>query len=77
MPEVEAVMGERADRSPAVEAVVTGDARVAPVVCVHPVSGRTEDYVRLADALAWSGPVLGIDAPAATGDEASFRLDAL
>ena len=40
-----------------------GDARVAPVVCVHPVSGRAADYQLLAGALDWPGPVLGFSAP--------------
>jgi thioesterase domain-containing protein len=40
-----------------------GDARVAPVVCIHPVSGRAADYQLLAGALDWPGPVLGFSAP--------------
>jgi thioesterase domain-containing protein len=53
-----------------------GDARVAPVVCVHPVSGRAADYQLLADALDWPGPVLGISAPEPGSDarEPGYRL---
>ena len=56
-----------------------GDARVAPVVCVHPVSGRAADYQLLADALDWPGPVLGISAPAPGSDarEPGYRLTEL
>jgi thioesterase domain-containing protein len=58
-----------------------GDERVAPVVCVHPVSGRCDAYQPLADALDWPGPVLGIDAPDPAGarlsDLASQYADAL
>lgn len=40
-----------------------GDPQVAPLVCVHSVSGRADDYQLLAAALDWPGPVLGISAP--------------
>jgi thioesterase domain-containing protein len=40
-----------------------GDARIAPLVCVHPVSGRADAYQELAGLLGWRGPVLGIGAP--------------
>jgi hypothetical protein len=36
-----------------------GDARMVPLVCVHPVSGRAVDYQLLADALDWPGPCSG------------------
>jgi len=36
---------------------------LAPVVCIHPVTGRVDAYRALADALAWPGPVLAIAAP--------------
>jgi acetoacetyl-CoA synthetase len=52
-----------------------GDDRVAPIVCVHPVSGRADAYHLLAGALDWRGPVLGISAPEPAGDaEPGFRL---
>lgn len=41
-----------------------GDDQVAPLVCIHSVSGRADDYQLLAAALEWPGPVLGISAPA-------------
>lgn len=50
-----------------------GDERVSPVVCIHPVSGRADAYLPLADALDWPGPVLGISAPDPAGDE-GYRL---
>ena len=40
-----------------------GDDRIAPVVCVHPVSGRAEAYRTLARELARPGPVLGLEPP--------------
>jgi thioesterase domain-containing protein len=40
-----------------------GDPSVTPLVCVHPVSGRIEEYRPLAGALDWPGPVLAIAAP--------------
>ncbi|MDB4955256.1 MAG: hybrid non-ribosomal peptide synthase/polyketide synthase [Myxococcales bacterium] len=49
-----------------------GDDRVAPLVCVHPVSGRADDYRLLAAAVSWPGPVLGISAPDPSRD--SFLL---
>jgi thioesterase domain-containing protein len=40
-----------------------GQEQIAPVVCIHPVTGRVDAYRALADALAWPGPVLAISAP--------------
>lgn len=56
-----------------------GDPRIAPVVCVHPVSGRADAYQLLAEALDWPGPVLGISAPEPAGDagEPGYRLTEL
>jgi thioesterase domain-containing protein len=56
-----------------------GNTRVAPVVCVHPVSGRAADYQLLADALDWPGPVLGFSAPEPGRDagEPGYRLTEL
>jgi thioesterase domain-containing protein len=56
-----------------------GDARMAPLVCVHPVSGRAVDYQLLADALDWPGPVLGLNAPEPGSDarEPGYRLTEL
>jgi thioesterase domain-containing protein len=45
-----------------------GDEQVAPLVCVHSVSGRADDYQLLAAALDWPGPVLGISAPSEPGE---------
>lgn len=53
-----------------------GDSRVAPVVCVHPITGAIDAYRPLAAALDWQGPVLAIAAPA-DADEASYHLDRL
>lgn len=49
-----------------------GEARIAPVVCIHPISGLAEAYQPLADALDWPGPILGISAP--TPGDAGFRV---
>ena len=52
---------------------------MAPLVCVHPVSGRAVDYQLLADALDWPGPVLGLNAPEPGSDarEPGYRLTEL
>ena len=39
-----------------------GDDAIAPLVCVHPITGRSEVYQLLATALDWSGPVVGLSA---------------
>jgi thioesterase domain-containing protein len=62
----------------AISVLRAGDPNVPPVVCIHPVSGRCDAYRPLAAALVWPGPVLGIDAPAPTGDDdPSYRLNQL
>ena len=53
-----------------------GDDRVAPLVCVHPVSGSVDAYRPLAGALAWAGPILGALPGEPAGDTA-YRLDEL
>ena len=66
----------------------TGDEQVAPLVCIHSVSGRADDYQLLAAALDWPGPVLGISAPdpvpadlidlaSRYGDELDLRMPVL
>lgn len=52
-----------------------GGRGVAPLFCVHPVTGRASDYAALAAALAWPGPIEGISAPDAPPD--GWRLDEL
>lgn len=57
-----------------------GDDRSAPLVCVHPVTGRGDVYRALADVMDWPGPVFGIDAPAPPPplpDDQGYRLDEL
>jgi thioesterase domain-containing protein len=57
-----------------------GDDQVSPLCFVHPVSGRIDDYVGLAEAIDWAGPVLGLDAPtaiASLAELASSHCDAL
>ena len=39
-----------------------GDDRIAPLYCVHAVSGGVDEYRALAAALAWPGPIHGITA---------------
>lgn len=45
----------------------SGDEQLAPLCCVHPVSGRADDYAGLAAAIDWAGPVVGLDAPSTIG----------
>lgn len=40
-----------------------GDDRGGTLVCVHSVDGNANTYQALADALDWSGSVIGIDVP--------------
>jgi len=46
----------------------SGLAHVAPIVCVHPVTGVVDAYRALAGELAWPGPVVGIAAPSPSDD---------
>jgi thioesterase domain-containing protein len=58
----------------------TGDDQLASLCCVHPVTGSAEDYAGLAGAIAWAGPIVGLDAPATIGtltEVASGHCDAL
>jgi len=45
-----------------------GRGDVAPIVCVHPVTGAVTAYRALALALAWPGPVLAFSAPPGGGE---------
>ena len=56
------------------ETLRAGDDRVAPIVCVHQVTGRLDPYRPLAQALDWPGPVLGLSAPEPTEDDSLTTL---
>lgn len=51
-----------------------GDDRIAPLVCVHLITGRVDAYRLLANALDWPGPVLGLSAPELSADESLTDL---
>ena len=52
-----------------------GDDRVPPIVCPHPITGRTNEYAALVRHLAGDGPVRGLEAFDPPPD--GFRFDAL
>jgi phthiocerol/phenolphthiocerol synthesis type-I polyketide synthase A len=49
----------------------SGDDHVAPLYCVHAVSGGVDEYRPLAAALAWPGPIHGITAADPPADKRS------
>jgi thioesterase domain-containing protein len=51
----------------------SGDRRYTTLTFVHPITGRSDVYVPLANALSWPGNTIGIDARSPRDPELSMR----